>query len=158
MKNFMFKIAPLITGVAVLILLIVVQLKFNLSYKNLSGFENVLESMVNFLSIVIGFYSAFYGMIISMTKTDFLKELSKSKYKNVLPKILIYSLLSSFATLIITVLLQVVKNYPSNFAFVLYNIWGFLVGVFIMYSIQTALLSIAMIFYSEKKPLDKVSL
>lgn len=158
MKNFVFKIAPLITGIAVLVLLIVVQESFNLSYKNLSGFENILESMVNFLSIVIGFYSAFYGMIISMTKTDFLKELSKSKYKSVLPKILIYSLLSSFATLITTILLQVVKNYPSNFAYLLYIFWGFLVGVFITYSIQTALLSIAMIFYSEKKTIDKVDL
>ncbi|MBZ6015414.1 hypothetical protein [Leuconostoc gelidum] len=158
MKNFMFKFAPLITGVTVIILLIVVQLRFNLSYKNLSGFENVLESMVNFLSIVIGFYSAFYGMIISMTKTDFLKELSKSKYNHVLPKILIYSLLSSFAALITTVFLQILKNYPSTFAYLLYIFWGFLVGVFITYSIQTALLSIAMIFYSEKKPLDKASL
>ncbi|WP_061399444.1 hypothetical protein [Leuconostoc mesenteroides] len=158
MKDFMFKFAPLITGVAVLLLLIVVQASFDLSYKNLSGFENILESMVNFLSIVIGFYSAFYGMIISMTKTDFLKELSKSKYKNVLPKILIYSLLSSFAALITTILLQVVKNYPSTFANVLYIFWGFLVGVFITYSIQTALLSIAMIFYSEKKTIGKVDL
>lgn len=150
-KNALFTLAPFLFGVLLLILLVFVDIKYKLSYSNIKGFENVLESMVNFLSIVIGFYSAFYGMIISMTKTDFLIELSKSKYKNVLPKTLVFSLLSSFSALIITVFMQVLFNYPSNFAFFVYLLWGFLVGVFITYSIQTALLSISMIFYSDSE-------
>lgn len=128
---------------------------FCLNYGNIKGFENILESIVNFLSIVIGFYSAFYGMIISMTKTRFLEELKKSEYKEALPNLLIMALLTSFLALILTILLQILINYENNYILYLYYLWGFLVGSFITYSFRTALLSIAMIFGSDPDEMEE---
>lgn len=143
-------------GACLVIFLLWINRQFHLNYYNIKGFENVLESIVNFLSIVIGFYSAFYGMIISMTKTRFLAELRQSKYKSVLPKILIKALSTSFLALIITILLQILINYKNDFIIYIYYTWGFFVGAFITYSFRTALLSIAMIFGSEPEQIEGV--
>lgn len=74
--------------------------------KNLGGFENILESIVNFLSIVIGFYSAFYGIIISMYESRFMQKLLKSQYRDELPLLLLLSLISAFVCLILTIVMQ----------------------------------------------------
>ena len=66
MRGKTFKFLPLIIGLVLVAIMIFFNQKYGVYYKNLGGFENILESIVNFLSIVIGFYSAFYGIIISM--------------------------------------------------------------------------------------------
>jgi uncharacterized membrane protein len=153
MKNFLFRYCPYIIGLVVLFFLIWINSKFNLSFRNIKGLDSVFESVIGFLSIVIGFYSAFYGMIISMTKSKFMTELKKSKYKNELPKLLISSLMFSFGTLILTVIMQVLVNYENTYITYIFYIWGFLLGIVITYALQTSLLSISMIFFSE--PVEK---
>ena len=103
MKRILFKFLPLLTGLVIVVVAIFFKSKLKLDYQNIKGFRSVLESIVNFLSIVIGFYSAFYGMIISMQKTKFMRTLAESEYKNELPKLLIWSLISAFLCLIITI-------------------------------------------------------
>ena len=106
MKNYLFRYCPYVVGLVVLFILMVLKLKFKLSFNNIEGLESVFESIIGFLSIVIGFYSAFYGMIISMTKSKFYDGTRNSKYKDELTKLLISSLMFSFITLIITILMQ----------------------------------------------------
>ncbi|MFH5812089.1 hypothetical protein [Companilactobacillus sp. FL22-1] len=154
-KNLLFKIFPVLFGLGLFSLLYFINVRYKLNYSNIKNFNNVLESMVNFLSIVIGFYSAFYGMIISVLKSSFMKELNGSKYRQDLPKLLVISLLVSFLTLIITIFMQVLVAYSNKYIIGVYYIWSFLVGVFIAYALQTSLLSIAMIFGSE--PIEKGS-
>lgn len=154
-KNFLFKIFPILFGLGLFSLLYFINIRYKLNYSNIKNFGNVLESMVNFLSIVIGFYSAFYGMIISVLKSSFMKELNGSKYRQDLPRLLVISLLVSFLTLIVTIFMQVLVAYNNKYIIGIYYIWSFLVGVFIAYALQTSLLSIAMIFGSE--PIEKSS-
>lgn len=144
----LYKMLPLLVGTFVSALFGIIYWKCGLSFYNLKGFENVLESVVTFVSIVIGFYSAFYGMIIAMSKSAFMRELQQSKYKKDLPKILLYSLFSAFSTLIVTLIMQILINYDTLFNLIIYFIWLFLVGIFITYALQTSILSIAMIFGS----------
>lgn len=132
--------------------------KYNLNYRTIKGFNSVLESMVNFLSIVIGFYSAFYGMIISMQKTKFMQALAESEYSDELPKLLLWSLVSAFMSLILTIFMQVLINYYSLIILVIYFGWCVLVGIFITYAFQTSLLSIAMLFGSEPIKKTKVKM
>lgn len=148
MNRPLYKILPFLVGTFVSGLLGIIYWKYGLSFWTLKGFENVLESIVNFVSIVIGFYSAFYGMIIAMSKSAFMRELQQSKYKKDLPKILSYSLFSAFSTLIVTLIMQILINYDTLFTLIIYFIWAFLVGIFITYALQTSILSIAMIFGS----------
>lgn len=148
MNRLFYKILPILVGTVLSGAFIIIYWKYGLSFYNLKGFENVLESVVNFVSIVIGFYSAFYGMIIAMSKSAFMKELQQSKYRKDLPEILLYSLLSAFSTLVVTLVMQILINYDTSFALIIYFIWAFLVGIFITYALQTSILSIAMIFGS----------
>lgn len=154
MKRILFKFLPLLTGLVIVVVAIFLKSKLKLDYQNIKGFRSVLESIVNFLSIVIGFYSAFYGMIISMQKTKFMRTLAESEYKNELPKLLTWSLISAFLCLIITISMQILVNYKFTFIYYIYFFWCFIVGVFITYAFQTSLLSIVMIFESD--PVKKI--
>ena len=149
MKNFLFRYCPYMIGLGAFLFLMLMNLKYNLSFSNIKGLDSVFESIIGFLSIVIGFYSAFYGMIISMTKSKFMSELRKSKYKDDLPKLLFSSLMSSFGTLILTILMQILIHYENVYIVYIFYFWGFLLGVVITYALQTSLLSISMVFYSE---------
>lgn len=157
MKRILFKFLPLLTGLVIVGVAIFFKSKLKLDYQNIKGFRSVLESIVNFLSIVIGFYSAFYGMIISMQKTKFMRTLAESEYKNELPKLLIWSLVSAFLCLIITISMQILVNYKFTFIYYIYLFWCFIVGVFITYAFQTSLLSIVMIFESDPVKKNKIS-
>lgn len=157
MKRILFKFLPLLTGLVIVVVAIFLKSKLKLDYQNIKGFRSVLESIVNFLSIVIGFYSAFYGMIISMQKTKFMRTLAESEYKNELPKLLTWSLISAFLCLIITISMQVLVNYKFTFIYYVYFFWCFIVGVFITYAFQTSLLSIVMIFESDPVKKNKIS-
>lgn len=156
MKRILFKFLPLLTGLVIVVVAIFFKSKLKLDYQNIKGFRSVLESIVNFLSIVIGFYSAFYGMIISMQKTKFMRTLAESEYKNELPKLLIWSLISAFLCLIITISMQILVNYKFTFIYYIYFFWCFIVGVFITYAFQTSLLSIVMIFESDPVKKNKI--
>lgn len=153
-----FKFVPPLIGFLLLALMKWFNFKYSINYNSLKGFSDILNSMVNFLSIVIGFYSAFYGMIISMQKTKFLKELSRSKHKNDLPSLLINSLISAFLCLILTIVLQSLIKYNLSVTNLFYYLWFFLVGLFIAYAFQTSMLSIAMIFESEPQKKQKEDL
>ena len=158
MNRSLYKILPFLVGTVVLGILGIIYWKYGLSFWTLKGFENVLESIVNFISVVIGFYLVFYGMIIAMSKSAFMKELQQSKYRKDLPEILLYSLFSAFSTLIVTLIMQILINYDTLFTLIIYFIWAFLVGIFITYALQTFILSIAMIFWSNPVPKGRIQL
>ena len=158
MNRSLYKILPFLVGTVVLGILGIIYWKYGLSFWTLKGFENVLESIVNFISVVIGFYLVFYGMIIAMSKSAFMKELQQSKYRKDLPEILLYSLFSAFSTLIVTLIMQILINYDTLFTLIIYFIWAFLVGIFITYALQTSLLSIAIIFGSIPVAKGKIQL
>lgn len=156
MKHRLFSRFPYLVGFVLLGSLIILRTRFDLDYYSIKGFKEVLSSMINFLSIIIGFYSAFYGMIITLSKSKFMEELRKSRYSNELPRLLLSSLIIAFATLIVTILMQVLVNYKSNVSLMLYFFWGLLTGAAVTYAFQTALLSISMIFYSSPQEKDTV--
>lgn len=154
----LFKIFPPLAGLALLLLMVWFNLKYGITYSSLRGFSNVLSSIVNFSSIVIGFYLAFYGMIIFMYKSKFMKELLNSKYRNELPLLLVFSLISAFACLILTIIMQLLITYKLEITNLLYYVWFLLVGIFVTYAFQTAMLSIAMIFESDPQKKQKKNL
>ena len=60
------------------ILFLILSLVFNFSYK-VTGFEDVLESIINFSSIIIGFYTAMYGIMFGILHSDIFKILKKNE-------------------------------------------------------------------------------
>ncbi|AST83375.1 hypothetical protein [Latilactobacillus sakei] len=154
-KHFIYKILPLIVGIILFTFFGYIKLRYNQDYSTIKGFRSVFESINGFVSIVIGFYSAFYGMIISMNKASFFVTLRKSKMKKTLPRILLYALLSAFATLILTMSLQILVNYPNYFTDIIYFVWVLVVGVFLTYALQTSVLSLAIVFFGEDEEISQ---
>lgn len=93
-----------------------------------------------------------------MQKTKFMQALAESEYSDELPKLLLWSLVSAFMSLILTIFMQVLINYYSLIILVIYFGWCVLVGIFITYAFQTSLLSIAMLFGSEPIKKTKVKM
>lgn len=158
MRGKTFKFLPLIIGLVLVAIMIFFNQKYGVYYKNLGGFENILESIVNFLSIVIGFYSAFYGIIISMYESRFMQKLLKSQYRDELPLLLLLSLISAFVCLILTIVMQSLIFYNLKITNWIYYICFFFVGMFTTYAFQISLLSIAMIFGSNPKQKEKINI
>lgn len=152
-SHILYYISPYILGMLLLVIFAILKLFFKIDFLNLKGLKDVLNSVISFVSIVIGFYSAFYGMIISVHKSNFFVSLQKSKYKDVLPNQLYCSLIFAFLALILTIALQVLMNYAFWLSYVIYFAWAFVTGVFMTYAFLTSILSIAIIFYSD--PLSK---
>ncbi|WP_191988939.1 hypothetical protein [Lacticaseibacillus porcinae] len=151
----LFNLFPFIFGGIILLGAYLLWKNLGMSYSNIKGYSTLLSSLISFLSIIIGFYSAFYGIIISLSKSKVMVELTKSKYNGALPKLLFRSLGFSFLGLMINMSMQVLVHYKNTWILGVYFCWSFVTGVFLVYAFQTALLSIAMIFYSDPEKIQK---
>lgn len=149
----LYYMAPYLLGVVLLIIFISLKLFFKIDYLNLKGLKDVLNSFIIFVSIVIGFYLVFCGIIISVNKSKFFVTLQKSRYKDVLPKQLYYSLIFSFLALVLTTTLQILMNYAFWLSYIIYFAWSFVIGVFVTYTFLNYILAISITFYSE--PVEK---
>ncbi|ASV96574.1 hypothetical protein N2F29_07660 [Enterococcus faecium] len=139
-----FWIFPFLTGAAFVWVCWLTQF----SYTD-EGFDNLLDSMINFTSIIIGFYSAFYGILITIKETSFMKNIRGSAIEKKLKYQLFISLLSAFTTLILSMLLQIFQYKETLFSFVIFYIWMFCSGLFMALSLQTIILSLEIVFESD---------
>lgn len=152
------KIFSFLVGIILSLLMIWLNFEYGITYSSLKGYSDILYSTINFLSIIIGFYSVFYGLIFSIRKTKFFLELSKSRYRNNLLKLLINSLCSVFSCLILTIAMQSLIKYELMITTILFYVWFFLVGVSITYTFQMYLLLIAIIFEADPQKKQKKDL
>ncbi|UQS81896.1 hypothetical protein MOO45_06805 [Bombilactobacillus folatiphilus] len=147
-------IKPYFFGVIVDIVLLLLKYYLNFDYTS-NGMSSALDSIVGFLSIIIGFYTAFYGIIISEMKSSLMKKLMDSKDKDELPKLLKRCIGYSFFSLILTIIFQLLIYYKNRIVLLFYFLWAFILVVCITYAYIVAQLSIFLIFYGEKKPKKK---
>ena len=141
-----FWIFPFLTGAVFVLICSLTQFSYNDK-----GFDNLLDSMINFTSIIIGFYSAFYGILITIKDTSFMKNIRGSAIEKKLKYQLFISLLSAFTTLILSMMIQIFQ-YKETFASILiFYIWTFFSGLFMALSLQTIILSLEIVFESEPK-------
>ncbi|HBC4147722.1 TPA: hypothetical protein KEN68_003166 [Enterococcus faecalis] len=141
-----FWIFPFLTSAVFVLICSLTQFSYNDK-----GFDNLLDSMINFTSIIIGFYSAFYGILITIKDTSFMKNIRGSAIEKKLKYQLFISLLSAFTTLILSMMLQIFQ-YKETFASILiFYIWTFFSGLFMALSLQTIILSLEIVFESEPK-------
>lgn len=154
MKNsFLNIIYPWILG----LLLVILSFVLNLN-SDINGFENILESIIQFSGLVIGFYTAMYGLVI-VAGSKILKKFKDSQLDKVFKTNLIQSLSLSFLAYIISVVMQALRyNKDKIFSIanfdIMWNelgfiIWIFIVGVFIGMSYRSIRLLLKMLFYND---------
>lgn len=120
---------------------------FNFNYST-AGYNDVLESIINFSSIIIGFYTAMYGVMIGLMDSDIFKIFRKNNVEGYFKYQLYDSLVSSFAILLLSIVMQVVIQQPkTGFTSVLFNLWIIILGYFIGTSFRSITLLLKLMFH-----------
>lgn len=106
---------------------------------NLAGLDSVLESIVNYTSIIIGVLIALFGIIVTLTDKDIMVKLQKGRGDKTIFRYSVETLISNFILLILTIFLQsVVKMEPHpDFANFTVQIWFFMFVFSIVSSVRT---------------------
>lgn len=129
--------------------------KIGFSYTT-AGYSDVLGSIINFSSIIIGFYTAMYGIMISLLDSDIFHIFRKNRVEGFLKFQLYDSLVASFAILLLSILMQVLikQSFPNgkgeNIVIFLFNIWNLILGYFIGTSFRSISLLLKMMFKNKK--------
>ncbi|WP_421545925.1 hypothetical protein ACLHK0_08660 [Lactiplantibacillus plantarum] len=137
------KIYPLIFGVVFWF----VGQKLDITYK-VRGFSDVLQSVITFSSIIIGFYSAMYGVLITLKDTDVMVQFRKEHLDGLFKWQLYESLGSSFSVLILATCLQVFRHYDGVLANLVFMAFTFILGWFLANSFRTVTLLLQIMFNS----------
>jgi len=106
---------------------------------NLAGLDSVLESIVNYTSIIIGVLIALFGIIVTLTDKDIMVKLQKGRGDKTIFRYSVETLISNFILLILTIFLQsVVKMKPHpDFANFTVQLWFFMFVFSIVSSVRT---------------------
>lgn len=117
----------------------------------LKGFDNVLESLINFSAIIIGFYTAMYGVLLTLKNSDIFKKLKLRDAENIVKFQLYESLISSFLILILSILLQILINYKTMFTTLISSLWLAIIFVFAISTFQSISLLLKIMFNHDSK-------
>lgn len=148
-RNFIYIGSSYMLGILFIILINI----FKVNY-SLVGFTSVLESIINFSSIIIGFYTAMYGILVTIKDKQIFKEISNFNLEGLFKYQLYESLISTFIILILSISLQIFVNYHIWFTHLLFNIWCFILIVFLVSAVRTIHLLIKIMFNHEDKKND----
>ena len=141
-----YNIYPLVFGIISFLFF----LFFSIDY-TIMGFQDVLNSIITFSSIIIGFYTAMYGVLISLNNTDIFKKFLNNKIDGTLKKQLYESLIISFLILIVSIALQVLMNYQGVITELTFFSWSFLLGYFLSTSFRAISLLLRIMFNHNEK-------
>ena len=73
---------------------------------SLPGLDNVVESIINFTSIIIGILTALFGVVVTLSDKDVMKKLQQNRGDKTIYKYSVETLLSNFVVLILSIVLQ----------------------------------------------------
>lgn len=118
-------------------------------YLKLENFKNMLESSIDFLSIIIGFYSAFIGIVIAVKEDVSFKKLDRITVKN----FMLFAICISFVALILSFLLQILVCIKSLWYLV--YLWIIFFILSITCSFLTILLTLHSVFGDNSIPKEK---
>lgn len=123
------------------------------------GYENILESLIQFSGLIIGFYTSMYGIVL-VAGNILLTKFEENRVEKIFKNNLIQSLVSAFAIYIFSVIMQELR-YHNNVLFLLgenqikvnyvgFYIWIFSAGVFLGMSYRSIRLLLKMLFYKSE--------
>lgn len=118
------------------------------------GYDSVLESIINFSSIIIGFYTAMYGIMIGLFDSDLFKIFRKNKVQNYFKYQLYDSLVVSFLILLLSIAMQVLMNITDissiRYVTLIFKMWTFILGYFVGTSFRSITLLLKIMFHHNK--------
>lgn len=136
--------------ILIALLFMVIDIHWKFTYK-IKGYSSVLESIITFSSIVIGFYTAMYGILITMKSTTLMTEIRQRNLNGIFKFQLYDSLLISFIVLLLSIIMQIVKNYSGSINNFVFDIWFVIIGYFVGSTYRAISLLLKIIFADEQK-------
>lgn len=126
------------------------------------GLSNVLESIITFSSIIIGFYTAMYGVIITFIQSDkknVFDRMSDYQLEDTFKFQLYFSLLTSFIALILSIIMQSeLINLNSAVGTLLFYLWLFSTFMLFIVSGITMSFLIRLIFAKQAQPRERTKI
>lgn len=126
------------------------------------GLSNVLESIITFSSIIIGFYTAMYGVIITFIQIDkknVFDRMSDYRLEDTFKFQLYFSLLTSFIALILSIIMQSeLINLKSMTGALIFYLWIFSTFMLFIVSGITMSFLIRLIFANQAKPRERTKI
>lgn len=119
--DFFLYALPLIVAVTVFFL----NDRFLLVTKELPGVEKIIESIINYTSIIIGVLIALFGIVVALTDKDIMKKLQKNNKDNTIFRYCVETLISNFLLLAISIILQSIVQFRSQISYtqLILNLW-----------------------------------
>lgn len=130
---------PFLIGVAMVVLAL--YFKINHQIKN---FDNVLDTIITFSSIVTGFLAALLGILVSIKDSDIVKAIFRSKEKLTLKYFFYETFTLGFALVLTSGVMHVLIGYGFKATILVFYFWFFITFWFFpsTYRIVSILLSI----------------
>ncbi|WP_312981672.1 hypothetical protein [Leuconostoc falkenbergense] len=126
------------------------------------GLSNVLESIITFSSVIIGFYTAMYGVIITFIQSDkknVFDRMSDYQLEDTFKFQLYFSLLTSFIALILSIIMQSeLINLNSAVGTLLFYLWLFSTFMLFIVSGITMSFLIRLIFAKQAQPRERTKI
>jgi len=126
------------------------------------GLSSVLESIITFSSIIIGFYTAMYGVIITFIQSDkknVFDRMSDYQLEDTFKFQLYFSLLTSFFALILSIIMQSeLINITSMAGNLVFYVWLFSTFMLFIVSGITMSFLIRLIFAKQVKPREQTKI
>lgn len=126
------------------------------------GLSSVLESIITFSSIIIGFYTAMYGVIITFIQSDkknVFDRMSDYQLEDTFKFQLYFSLLTSFFALILSIIMQSeLINLSSIAGTFIFYLWLFSTFMLFIVSGITMSFLIRLIFTKQTKTRERTKI
>ncbi|MBC1934877.1 hypothetical protein HCA69_00775 [Listeria grandensis] len=119
---------------------------------HIKGYNDVLTSIISFSAIIIGFYTAMYGILLTLKNSDILQRFKFYKIEGIFKFQLYESLVFAFLILIASITMQVARNYATLFSEICFSLWVAFLIVFSISTFRSLSLLLRIMFNDSKVP------
>ncbi|KAA8446513.1 hypothetical protein [Weissella paramesenteroides] len=146
---------PMIISLIIMLLWI-----FFIKETDFPGLKDVLNSIITFSSIVIGFYTAMYGVIVTIVQgssRNIFEKMHEMNLENTFKFQLYFSLIISFLALTLSIIMQT-RLLKNDLQILIFYIWLLIAVMLFIVSGTTMTFLIKLIFHREQKPRKKTKI
>lgn len=121
------------------VLILFINLKYAVVTYTLPGLGNIIDSVINYTSIIIGVLTALFGIVVTLTDKDIMIKLQKNNDDKTIFKYGIETLISNFLLLILSVIMQSLTKFdpPVQYINQIISIWLGIIMFSLISSIRT---------------------
>lgn len=131
------------------VLLLVIAYFLDWSYK-IEKFDKVLDSIITFSSIIIGFLGALLGILITIRDTGIMKKIySKNIYKKELKFYFYETIIIGFIVIVLTTIMYLVMGQEYKINIIIFYAWLFVATLFFISSFNLILKLMSILFKSD---------